>query len=38
MERLSEALRLHRRQSELEEAVRRPGGICVTEERKLHQL
>jgi hypothetical protein len=38
MEPLSEALRLLRRQSELEEAMRRPGGIRVTEERELYQL
>jgi hypothetical protein len=38
MEPLSEALRLLRRQVELEEAMRRPGGIRVTEERELYQL
>jgi hypothetical protein len=38
MEPLTEALRLLRRQSELEEAMRRPGGIRVTEERELLQL
>jgi hypothetical protein len=38
MEPLTEALRLLRRQSELEEAMRRPGGIRVTEERELYQL
>jgi hypothetical protein len=38
MEPLSEALRLIRRQSELEEAMRRPGGIRVIHERELHQL
>ncbi len=38
MEPLSEALRLLRRQSELEDAMRRPGGIRVTEERELYQL
>jgi len=38
MEPLSEALQLLRRQSELEEAMRRPGGIRVTEERELNQL
>ena len=38
MEPLSEALRLLRRQSELEEAMRRPGDIRVTEERELYQL
>jgi hypothetical protein len=38
MEPLSEALRLLRRQSELEEAMHWPGGIRVTEERELYQL
>jgi hypothetical protein len=38
MEPLSEALRLLRRQSEIEEAMRRPGGIGITEERELYQL
>jgi hypothetical protein len=38
MEPLSEALSLLCRQSELEEAMRRPGGIRVTEERELFQL
>jgi len=38
MEPLHEALRLIRRQAELETAMRRPGGICVTEERELFQL
>jgi hypothetical protein len=38
MEPPTEALRLRRRQSELEEAMRRPGGIPVTEERELYQL
>ena len=38
MEPVSEALRLLRRQSELEEAMRRPGGIRVTEERELYAL
>jgi hypothetical protein len=38
MEPLSEALRLLRRQFELEEAIRRPGGIRVNEERELYQL
>jgi len=38
MEPLNKALRLLRRQSELEEAMRRPGGIRVTEERELYQL
>ena len=35
---LHEALRLIKRQTELENAVRRPGGIRVTEERELYQL
>jgi len=35
---LHEALRLIKRQSELENAMRRPGGIRVTEERELFQL
>jgi hypothetical protein len=38
MEPLTEALQLLRRQSELEEAMRRPGGIRVAEERELYQL
>jgi hypothetical protein len=38
MEPLSEAHRLLRRQAKLEEAMRRPGGIRVTEERELYQL
>ena len=38
MEPLHEALRLIRRQTELESAMRRPGGIRVTEERELFQL
>jgi hypothetical protein len=38
MEPLSEALRLLRRQGELEDAMRRPGGIRVTEERELYLL
>jgi hypothetical protein len=38
MEPLYEALRLIKRQTELESAMRRPGGIRVTEERELHQL
>jgi hypothetical protein len=38
MEPLHEALRLIKRQSELESAMRRPGGIRITEERELHQL
>ncbi len=38
MEPLTEALRLLRRQAELEVAMRKPGGIRVTEERELFQL
>ena len=38
MEPIIEVLRLIKRQSELESAMRRPGGIRVTEERELHQL
>lgn len=38
MEPLSEALSLMRRQSQLEDAMRRPGGIRVTEERELYEL
>jgi hypothetical protein len=35
---LHEALRLIKRQIELENAMRRPGGIRVPEERELFQL
>jgi hypothetical protein len=38
MEPLHEALRLIKRQTELENAMRRPGGIRITEERELYQL
>jgi hypothetical protein len=38
MEPLHEALRLIKRQTELENAMRRPGGIRVTEERELFRL
>ena len=38
MEPLHEALRLIKRQAELEAAMRRPGGIRITEERELFQL
>ena len=38
MEPLSDALRLLRRQSELEEGMRRPGGIRVIEEREIYEL
>ena len=35
---LDEALRLLKRQHELESATRAPGGIRITEERELYQL
>jgi hypothetical protein len=38
MEPVQHALSLLRRQSELENAMRRPGGIRLTEERDLYQL
>jgi hypothetical protein len=38
MEPPDETLRLIRRQAELEIAMRRPGGIRITEERELFQL
>jgi hypothetical protein len=38
MEPLHEALRLIKRQTEIQTAMRRPGGIRVTEERELFQL
>jgi hypothetical protein len=38
MEPVQQALLLLKRQSELENAMRRPGGIRVTEERELYQL
>jgi hypothetical protein len=38
MEPLSEALSLLRRQTQIEEAMRRPGGIRVVEERELYEL
>lgn len=38
MEPLSKALRLIRRQSELEAVMRRPGGIRVVEEREIYAL
>jgi hypothetical protein len=38
MEPLHEALRLIERTTELECAMRRPGGIRITEERELQQL
>ena len=38
MEPLSEALRLLRRQSELDDAMGRPGGIRVVEEREIYAL
>ena len=38
MEPVQQALQLLKRQSELENAMNRPGGIRVTEERELYQL
>ena len=38
MEPLHEALRLIKRQAELEIAMRQPGGIRVTEEREIYAL
>ena len=38
MEPLQEALRLIKRQAELETAMRRTGGIRITEERELFHL
>jgi len=38
MEPLHEALRLIKRQAEIQNAMRRPGGIRVTEERELFRL
>ncbi len=38
MNSLHEALLLIKRQAELETAMRRPGGIRITEERELFQL
>ncbi|MGP0087041.1 MAG: hypothetical protein ACLP0B_25990 [Steroidobacteraceae bacterium] len=38
MEPLQDALRMIKRKTELEAAMRRPGGIRVTEERELFQL
>jgi hypothetical protein len=38
MEPLTEAPRLLRRQAELEEAMRRPGGIRVIEDREIYDL
>lgn len=38
MEPVSEALRLLKRQSELEAAMRAPGGSRITEERELYEL
>lgn len=35
---LSEALRLFRRQSELKDVMRRPGGIRTVEEREMYAL
>lgn len=38
MEPVTEALRLLRRKSELEAAMREHGGIRITEERELYQI
>jgi hypothetical protein len=38
MEPLNEALRLLRRQAELEETMQRPGGIGVATECELHEI
>ena len=38
MEPLNEALRLLRRQAEIENGMRGPGGIRVTAERELHEI
>ncbi len=38
MEPVHEALRLMKRQTQLENAMRQPGGIRITEERELVQL
>jgi hypothetical protein len=38
MEPLNETLRLIKRRAELENAMRQPGGIRITEERELLQL
>ena len=38
MEPLNEALRLLRRQAEIEDAMRGPGGIRVKAERELHEI
>jgi hypothetical protein len=38
MDPLSEALRMLRRQAELETAMRKPGGVKVMEERELNAL
>ena len=38
MEPLNEAPRLLRRQAEIENAMRGPGGIRVTAERELHEI
>ncbi len=38
MEPLNEALRLLRRQAEIENAMPGPGGIRVTAERELHEI
>ncbi len=38
MEPVSEALSLLRRQEEIEQAMKQPGGIRITVERDLHRL
>ena len=38
MEPLSEAVRLLRRQAEIEDGMRGPGGIRVTAARELHEI
>lgn len=38
MEPVTEALQLLKRQSELEAAMREPGGVRITEERELYQV
>jgi hypothetical protein len=38
MRTVNEALRLLRRQAEIEKAMKQPGGIRITEEQELHDL
>lgn len=38
MQTVNEALRLLRRQAELEKAMKQPGGVRITEEQELHDL